>query len=363
MKILHISDDPLPDARVERMAYLSKRRGWKTFFAGPGFSSFALNEEVFDRFYPVSWNRYVRLGFPPLFQQIKEKLRKVIEKVNPDIIHAHDVFAAKMVCDVGHPFVFDDHELVSLEKKSDVEYGGHGIIDGIAGRYEVWRWSAWERKICEKAPIITVSDSISEHYTSLGAKTYVIPNYPSLLELSKVRLSEEKDKIFTAVYLGSDITSKPRPYRNLKGITKVFKESGISLVVVGDPSLPSKNPIISKGFIPHLRLYNIMSRYHIGLLPWKKHWFHKYANPNKPYMYAHSGMVVVVTSSLHNVVKAFQGGCRTIEDYSGLKDILLELSRNLDTVQEECEKIREYALKNLIFESYEDEVIQAYKNA
>ena len=363
MRILHISDDPLPDARVEKMAYLSKRRGWETFFAGPGFRSFALNEEVFDGLHYVPWNRYVRLGLRPFFQRTKKRLRRIIEELKPDIIHAHDVFAAKMASDLGYPFVFDDHELVSLEKKSDVQCGGHGMIDWVAGRYEVWRWSSWEREICGETPVITVSDGISRHYTELGAKTYVVPNYPSLFELSKIRLSRKKDDVFTAVYLGSEIISKPRPFRNVRGITEIFKELGMRLVVIGDKSLSSTNLIISKGYIPHLKLYETMSRYHVGLLPWKKHWFHEYANPNKPYIYAHSGMVVVVTSSLENVVKAFRGRCRTIEDYSNLKDLLLELSRDMNDVQEEGRKIRDYALKNFIFEEYEDEVMESYKNA
>lgn len=363
MRVLHISDDPLPDTRVEKMAYLSRKRGWRTFFASPAFRSYALNEKVFESLHYVPWNRYVRLGFQPFFQRVKNKLRGVIKKLNPDIIHAHDVFAAKMVSDLGWPLVFDDHELVSLEKKSDVQSGGHGIIDWGAGRYEVWRWSSWEREICEKAPVITVSDDISEYYAKLGAKTFIVPNYPSLFELSKICLSKEKDKVFTAVYLGNDIISNPRPFRDLKGLIGIFKELRMRLVVIGDPTLSSNNFIISKGYIPHLRIYNMMSKYHVGLLPYRKHSFHKYANPNKPYMYAHSGMAVIVTSSLHNVVQAFEGRCRTMEDLSNLKDLLLDLSQNLNNIQEEGRKVREYALKNFIFEEYQNEVMEAYKNA
>lgn len=361
LKVLHVSDDPLPDARVEKMAYLSKKKGWEVFYAGPSSRSFALSTRVFDTLHCVPWNRYVRLGF----QKNKRKLRRIVEELNPDIIHAHNIFAAKMVCDFRCPFVFDDHELVSLQKKSDVQSGGHGIIDWFAGRYEVWRWSSWESEVCEKAQVITVSDDISQHYEELGAKTYIVPNYPSVFELSELRLSKEKDKVFTAVYLGRETISKTRSFRNLEGMIEVFRELGIRLVVVGDPSLSSHNSIISKGYIPHLGIYNIMSRYHVGLVPWKKHWFHKYVNPNKPYMYAHSGMAVIVTSSLHNVVEAFEGRCRTIEDYSDLKDLLVELSENrsIDEVQEEGEMVREYALKKLIFEEYADKVIEAYRNA
>lgn len=76
MKALHVSDAPLPDARIEKMAYLSKKRGWKTFFVGPGFNDFALHEKVFDCLYYVPWKPRVRLGFQPFFRQFKKKLRK-----------------------------------------------------------------------------------------------------------------------------------------------------------------------------------------------------------------------------------------------------------------------------------------------
>ena len=363
MKVLHVIDTSLPDARVEKMAYLSKKRGWDTFFAGPAYNSFALGENVFTSLHIIPWNRYARLGIQPYFYSIKRKLRRIVSREKPDIIHAHNIFSAKMICDLGFPFVFDDHELVSLEKKSDVEWGRSGIADGVSGRYEVWRWSTWEREVSLRAPIVTVSDSIAEFYRSYGDKVFVMPNYPSLFELSKTRVSKEKDETFTAVYLGNDISTSFRPYRNIKGLAKVFKGSSIRLVVIGDVKLSSKGMIISKGYIPHLRLYDVMSKYHVGLLPWKKHWFHKYANPNKPYIYCHAGMIVLVTSSLQNVVEALDGRAKIIEDYTDLKETLVRLSQDIDMVLKEGKDNKEYAQNHLVFEHYEKNVMEAYKNA
>jgi len=363
MRVLHVSDDPLPDARVEKMAYLSEKMGWQTFFAGPGFGGFALGEAFFEALHYIPWNRYVRLGIPPFWQRTKRKLKSIVQKLNPDLIHAHDVFAAALTCDLGYPFVFDDHELVSLEKASDIEHGGRGLVDCFAGRYEAQKWEKWERQICERGPVITVSEGIAEHYIGLGARTFVVPNYPSLYELSRARLSEEKDEPLTSVYVGGEAFSNPRPLRNTVGMADIFEELKMRLVVIGDRDLPSRDFIVSKGYVPHLDLYKVISRYHVGLLPWKKHWFHKYANPNKPYLYAHSGLVVVVTSSLSNVIKAFKGKCRTIEDSSDLKRLLLDLSDNMDLVLREGEETREFAARNFVFEKYEDQVMGAYRSA
>jgi len=363
LKVLHISDNSLPDSRVEKMAYLSRKRDWATFFAGPGFSYFALGGNVFDSLFFVPWDRYTRLGFPPYFFWIKRKVKKIVDYVKPDVIHAHNIFAAKMICDMGYPFVFDDHELASMEKKSTVDWELNDLSDRTVGRYEVWNWSRWERKLSLEAPVITVSDGIAEYYTKLGARTFVVPNYPSAFELSNARLHEEKDKIFTVVYLGSDISAPLGPYRDVRGITDVFKELGIRLVVIGDVRLSSNGVVVSENYIPHLGLYHAMSKYHVGLLPWKKHWFHRYANPNKPYMYTHSGMVVIVTASLRNVIMALGKRARTIEDYSDLKETLLGLSQDVSPVLTEGENNKKFAGKYLLLDRYEDQVVEAYKNA
>jgi len=363
LRILHVSDDPLPDARVEKMAYLSRKRNWRTFFAGPGFNRFALGENVFDKLFFVPWNRYIRLGFQPHLGQVRRKLKEIIDGTKPDLIHAHDLFAARVICDSGYPFVFDDHELVSLQKKSDIEWECSDLSDRTAGRYEMWKWSRWERELSHKAPVITVSDGIAQFYAKLGAKVFIVPNYPSEYELSRAHFRRKKDEKFAVVYLGNDISSSSKPFRDARGIVDIFEELGIRFVVIGDARLPSKGVVVSKNYVPHLELYEIMSTYHVGLIPWNKHWFHRYANPNKPYMYAHSGMVVVATSSLQNVIQAFKGKVRTIEGHSDLRETLLELSQDVDEVLKEGKDNKRLAGRFFIFERYEKEMMEAYKNA
>jgi len=361
LRVLHVSDDPLPDARVEKMAYLSKKMGCETFFAGPLRDGFALPERVFDEMHFVRWNRYVRLGLPPHYQWVRRRLQKAIRSVRPDIIHAHNVFSARMVHDLGYPFVYDDHELVSMEKLSDVAQGV--LYDRAVGKYEAWLWSRWEHQLSSRAPVITVSDGIARFYARWGASVFTVPNFPSLVEVSRAHLSEEKSNLFSVVYLGDDITASHKPYRDVRGIVDIFRGTDLRLAVIGDRNLRSEGPVLSRGYIEHSNLYDVISGYHVGLLPWKKHWFHRYANPNKPYIYAHSGVVVVATSSLQNVVEAFEGRARTIENFTDLKELLLELSRDVEGTIREGEDTRTYALNNLLFEHYESNVIEAYKKA
>lgn len=363
MKVLHVSDASIPDARVERMAYLSKRRGYQTFFAGLGFGGFALDKKVFDGIYDVPWSPYARLGLEPYFSWVKRKLVKIIDSVKPDIVHAHNIFSAKVIYEIGVPFVFDDHELFSFEAKSLAEWRRKSLLGRAVALYKFYRCGLWERQVSLNAPVVTVSGSVADHYHTLGARVFVIPNYPLKYEVAKVHFSNEKEDEFTAVYVGDDISSMSRPYRDLSGLVKIFKELNIRLVVIGDKKLISEGSIVSLGYIPHMKLYEVMSHFHIGLLPWRRHWLHRYANPNKPYMYAHCGLLVVVSTSLRNVIKAFNSKCKVVKDYSELRDVLMELSNNVETVVKEGERCRELARSNFIFDKYESVLVEAYKYA
>ena len=53
-----------------------------------------------------------------------------------------------------------------------------------------------------------------------------------------------------------------------------------------------------KGLLPRDIMFVEMSKYDIGLLPWKRHWSHPYLNPNKYAEYAHSGLLIINSSSL-----------------------------------------------------------------
>ena len=61
-----------------------------------------------------------------------------------------------------------------------------------------------------------------------------------------------------------------------------------------------------KGFLSRQDMFNEMSNHSIGLLPWRKHWAHLFTNPNKPYEYAHAGVLVMCSSSVQPVVRTLQ---------------------------------------------------------
>lgn len=118
MKILHVSHNKLPDGRVEKMAVLDKLLGHKTYFAGPGCESFAL-ERVFDGCYYLPQNMWSWMSLPYFYDRYRSRAKKIIERVNPDIIHVHNILSARAVVDSGYPFVLGDHEFYSMEWRID----------------------------------------------------------------------------------------------------------------------------------------------------------------------------------------------------------------------------------------------------
>jgi hypothetical protein len=132
------------------------------------------------------------------------------------------------------------------------------------------------------------------------------------------------------------------------------------LTIIGDNELPTKPPIISLGFVNHQDMMRELGKHHIGLLPWKKHWLHKYKDPNKPYEYAHAGLLTLSTSDMINVLNNLKEFVETFEDYKDLLERLIYHGDNIEAMCEMKTNIRKFALKNLIWEKNEAEILKAY---
>jgi hypothetical protein len=107
------------------------------------------------------------------------------------------------------------------------------------------------------------------------------------------------------------------------------------------------------GLLSRDSIYKEMFTHSIGLIPWRKHWSHSYANPNKAYEYAHAGLFVMCTESLKPVIKTLNEHCTTFEDHTDLISKLAYFRDNLDELFNKRLKIFDYARSSLIWETYE----------
>jgi len=360
MKILSLSHTPLPDSRVEKAAYTAKKNGHVIFFAGPQIRSYAFPFKTFEKTYSIPFNRRANLKIPPYWKRLKRSLKKVISECKPDLIHAHNIVAGKLACELNVPFIYDDHEYWSISSKAKKKTKLYHIF---SHPYKEWLTKRWEKEILEKASaVITTTETVAEEHKKQNRHVFVVPNFPSLIESKTIKIGKVKTKRLSSVYIGNDLSQPyPQPYRNVAGLTKVFKQNNVgTLTVIGDNKLPTNPPVISLGFLPHQKMMEELTKHHIGLLPWKKHWLHKYKDPNKPYEYAHAGLLTLSISGIPSVLNNLKEFAKTFEDYQALLELLIYYSNNLQEVLNMKPKIRTYALKNLIWEKNEHKILEAY---
>ena len=82
MRALYVSHSGLPDARIERVAWSAKKRGYTVFFAGPKSEGFFFPENPFEEMFTLPWSSATRLHFPIHWAMLKRKFQKILNQVN-----------------------------------------------------------------------------------------------------------------------------------------------------------------------------------------------------------------------------------------------------------------------------------------
>ena len=167
-----------------------------------------------------------------------------------------------------------------------------------------------------------------------------------------------------SIYLGADSMHNPNPIRNIAGLHDIFDNgSDGRLVRIGVKS-PNNNTIRSVGNIPMADAYEIMIRQgHFGLLPWQKHWFHRYVSPNKIGEYAHCGLLPLVIRDAEFVIGELGGHCETFDDYDQLKGKLAHYNQDRQDLDKKRRGLLAYAKSHLTWEKHEGKILEAYRAA
>lgn len=378
MKILHLSHEGLPDWRVEKSAITATRHGHQVIFCGKGSN---YKTTLFQKIYQINWNAKARFGVPLYWKSVKRQLAKVLDETRPDVVHAHNIFSARMISEFKLPFVYDDHEFWSassrllneMKSKSDVvtksKTLGHNFLElatgtrkKIVNRYAIKLWARWEKEIVCSAPTITVSDASSNEMRKLGSsKLFVVPNFPLSSETSNIE-GPRYHQFLSSVYAGSDGLNIDRyPHRNMTGFTDVFETNGIGTLTVLGWKNNSTDRVKYKGYLSRQEMFNEMSNHSIGLLPWRKHWAHFFTNPNKPYEYAHAGLFVMCSSSVQPVIRTLQDHCSVFDDYDEMVSQLSYFKNHLDLLYKKRQESHRFAKANIIWEKHENNILQAYQ--
>src|SRR5918995_423018 len=380
MRILHVSHESLPDWRIEKSAITASNLGNDVFFAGKLSNDYS--RKSFAKIYKINWNAKARLGLPYYSDSIKKQLDKVLKETKPDVIHAHNIFSAKMVSEFGIPFVYDDHEYlpVYVKRQSEVfrqnQQNIHPITLGwprmIARKFmreyltskAVKLWTKWEQEIVSSHPTITVSEQIATDLrTNYNAKdVFVVPNFPMFSEVRDFEKPRYHDSL-SSVYAGVEAKGEITPaHRNIDGFISSFLAQDIGdLVVIGWSAKSPSIKVRYMGFLPRQEMYREMFNHSIGLVPFKRHWSHVYISPNKAYEYAHAGLVVLSTSGFEPINAILREHCIAFEDYEDMASKLKYFKENLDELYNRRLRLFEFARENLIWEKNESSIIEAYR--
>ena len=390
MRVLHLSDYALPDWRIEKSAISALNRNYQVFFAGlPSNSS----DGVFSKIYEINWTPRARRAFPYYWYCVKKQLKKIVREARPDIVHAHNIFSAKMVSEISVPFVYDDHEYwpsyvsrqiesynSSLEQSSRNNDSARRIIRKTILRLLNARFLklglGWEKQLVSSTPTITVSENIAAELRHLvgNAKVFITPNYPMKNEIKDIPPPKFHSELIS-VYAGIEPKNNIKiAHRNMEGFVDIFNRyndiGNLTMIGVEEPSDntvshsgPSNVRVAYKGYLPRHLMYQEMQNSSVGIVPFRKHWSHKYISPNKAYEYAHAGLVVLCTSSLAPIKNTLRNYCITFEDYEDMILQLRDCRNNMEKNYEMRLGVYQFAKENLLWENYEQNIFDAYKAA
>jgi glycosyltransferase involved in cell wall biosynthesis len=369
----------LPDWRIEKSALTDLNLGHEVVFGGME-SKYTGN--IFSKIFQIQWTPRARRAVPFYWHSVKKQLEKVLNETKPDVIHAHNIFSAKMVSEFRIPFVYDDHEFWPMYVKRQSEASKQSqknvqtfsrawpravarkVLRELLASKAIRLWTSWEKEIVSSHPTITVSEQIAaEMRISYHAKNvFVVPNFPMYSEVKDFEKPRFHNSL-SSVYAGGDGHNIDKyPNRNIDDLDNTFllKDIG-NLVIIGWKGTSSSNKVRYTGFLPRQDMFREMFNHSIGLIPWKQHWSHNFVSPNKAYEYAHAGLVVACTSSFSVIKEILKEHCVTFEDYADMASKLMYFKENLDELYKKRLQIFGYARDNLIWEKNEKNIIEAYK--
>ncbi len=343
MRILHLSHTGLEyDSRIQKAIATCIKNGLDCSFYDLGYSN--------------SFNNLVISGHVPYFwSKIRTKVSKILRKNKPDIIHAHDIYAAEICRELEEAFIFDSHENWLEPPKHPyknllLRYIKHKGLD---------KFSQWCREIIIETPTLTVNETILELYKKYSKHVYLLPNYITLEEANNIEFKEKSSKV-SYVYVGNDYPNRAY-FRNIDRMVKLFLTGKYGKLTL----ITNKNPKVNEyvriqKFMEHKELLNYLTQFTVGLLYYEPCRDHHYFLANKFSEYAHAGLCILYAESLTNVARIL-GELGIAVGAEDLEDTLRDLKERREYLEDKGERTRQFAKKNLIWELYEANILKAYK--
>jgi hypothetical protein len=287
-----------------------------------------LNPQL-DVFSQVAGLRSINNRQAALDMSIRHEWACAIREIGPDLIHANDIIAAKFSSDLDIPMVYDDHEYWSAQL---IIFDNWPIWKRLAIRPLVKAIPIWEQELLSRFVTITVSENIAKEHRKRCEHVFVLKNLNLKTEVANIK--DRPDRSGTA-YVGADFTMKKfAPHRDMTGLRDFLDFDALS-------------------GLTRTELYNRLTHYQFGLLPFRSTPYSKYINSAKTFDYLNCGLQVFMTRDL------YEGHGEL--PYTHPFDCYSELPSLID----ECESVESsvimaYANKNLVWETQAKDLMKAY---
>ena len=361
MKILHLADGRR-NIRAERAALLAKKQKAKKQFLIGNVKEEVLIKNIFKktRYVDLTPRNQLLIDIKPFMTA----LNNFIAEVDPDIIHAHNIFMAKLAKKTGLPFVYDDHELWSQKIKC---YNYSGLKSKVSMALQRTYYPRWEKELAKTTAILAPSTGIINFYkTKYKTKNVLLfPNMPLLQEVKKPKLKERaKDSLITvAIGVSTRSTAKHRRIEGFLDLWKQNEDIG-KILIIGQNDLKSEGKIISIGRVSHYACYTEAAIGHVGIIPFLPYAkYHQFSGANKAYLYIHAGLGLITPitqTEFKPVIEAISVGYQ-FQTYDDLVRYLRAKKEELMTTG--AKEIMNIARKRFILDNYGENLQQAYEIA
>ncbi len=328
MKILHTTPKGLPDWRIEREAYLAGKAGHSVELLGMGDKKTPFLD-VFDK---ITMVRSINNRQAALDKSIRKEWADAVEAISPNLIHANDIIAAVYSSGLGIPMVYDDHEYWSAQL---INYRAWTWWKRLAIRPFINIVPKWEKEILSKHVTLTVSEGIANEHRQFCKHVFLLRNLSLGEEVQGLPTNPDRSGV---VYVGADfILDRFGAHRDMTGLTDVIDFDALS-------------------GLPRDVLYQKLTGYRVGLMPFKTTPYTKYISSTKTFDYLNCGLQVLMTRPLYESHGKLPY-TYPFDDYSQIPGMIEDLERVGP------EEIMKYANRELVWEAQQDQLFKAYETA
>lgn len=371
MKIAIVSEDGLPDARVER-SIRSLAKIYDEIYLIGSFKRYTLWDNPSKLIVKhVEWGRAENLVIEPYYYWLKRKIDKILSSIKPDALIAVNLIAGKALEELGYSFILDYHEIWSLLLK-------HIKPIGFARRLTYLRrrtiYPLLEYRLLTNHPYITVSRRAREYFIDkYGNKdSIVLENYPSIDEVKDIPDTETsvdndlksfcyvgKDLVFFDGHLSRDLRKTLSVLDNLRSRGLKFK-----VILIGS-NAKIKEYIEPRGWLKLIDIYRTINKIDFGIMSYTPINIQKYFSMNRFYTYVHSGVIPIITDTFEQYVSDLERELIVVESSNYEEDLVSKyveaMSMDNSEIEERKVKLIRYARENYVWERQENEFLDFIK--